>query len=559
MEECVMLRIVVIAVCLVSNFALAAEYIGSKGAVASRSTIASEVGRDILKMGGNAIDAAVATGFALAVTYPSAGNIGGGGFAVLRLEDGSTYSLDFRETAPLALKPDHFLDESGEVVSERLTLHPLGCGVPGSVSGLLALHDRFGSLPLKDLITPAIELAKKGFPLSAALVESFKKQMKYMKSYPASSAVFSNQGEPFEVQHVWTQPDLAKTLKRIQKKGVDGFYRGKTADLLIAEIDAGGGVMTRGDLVAYQSKWREPIIGSYRNYQIISMPPPSSGGVLLVHILQMLEQVVPKPWRDVDTVHLLIEAERLAYADRSVHLGDPDSNDLPMEELLSAGYAKKRFNKILMNRANVSDQLGAGRFPEESPETTHYSVMDAQGNSVSVTTTLNWAYGNKRVVNGAGFLLNNEVDDFAVQAGVPNSYGLLGNEKNLVRGGRRMLSSMSPTIIVGPEGSITVLGSPGGSTIITTVLQVILNLVDHEMTLNLAVQAPRFHHQWKPDRVFFEPLGYFPSLVQELEQRGHRGLVKRERPIGDVNAIQFRNGHFSAVTDPRFDALPAVY
>ena len=537
----------------------AAEYTAKNGAVVSRSTLASQAGREILLQGGNAIDAAVATGFALAVTYPSAGNLGGGGFAVIRTADGNTFALDFRETAPKNLKPGDFLDETGQVISSKLTLHPLGCGVPGTVDGLILMHERFGTLPLKALIQPAIDLAEKGFDLPASMVSAFKEQMEFMQDYPASKELFSSKGESFPVGFRWVQKDLAKTLKRIQKKGRAGFYQGKTADLLINEIQRTGGVMTFQDLLDYKSKWREPVAGTFRGYQVISMPPPSSGGALLIQILNMMENLEPREWCDVDQIHYLIEAERLAYADRAVHLGDPDFHDNPLLQLVSKAYAKERFNLISEQKANLSDEVQHGQFPEESHETTHFSVLDKWGNAVSLTTTLNWSYGNKRIVPGAGFLMNNEIDDFSVKEGVPNSYGLLGNKKNLVQGGKRMLSSMTPTILLGPDGDLVVLGSPGGSTIITTVLQVVVNLIDHHMTLEQAVMAPRFHHQWKPDRVLFERLGWFPTLIESLKNKGHRNLIKMDDTLGDVNAIRLKGGSIHAVTDPRFDALPAVY
>jgi len=538
-----------------------ATYLAKNGAVVSRSSLASAVGRDILKRGGNAIDAAVATGFALAVTYPSAGNLAGGGFAVIRLQDGSSRTLDFRETAPSSVDHKTFLDEEDNVIDNLLTLHTLGSGVPGTVDGLLLLHQTYGTLPLKDLIKPAIDLAGKGFILSASMVASFEKQMIYMRKHPASMDVFTNNGRSYRVGEKWIQKDLMRSLKRIAGKGRAGFYEGKTAELIVGEMERTGGAMTLQDLKKYRSIWRDPIHGTYRDYRIISMPPPSSGGVLLVQILNMLEptDVQSMGWGNHDLIHLMIEAERLAYADRAVFLGDPDFSTVPTETLIDKTYALNRITGVDPMKAGVSKSVSEGQIPEESLETTHFSVLDRTGNLVSITTTLNWAYGNKMVVPGAGFLLNNEMDDFVVKPGVPNSYGLLGNKKNLVQGGKRMLSSMAPTIIIGPDGSLAVLGSPGGSTIITSVLQVTMNLIDHQMTMEQAIRAPRFHHQWLPDRVRFEPFAWTPALLSNLEGKGHRELKPQQSYIGDVNGILLRKGIIEAVTDPRYDSLPGVY
>jgi gamma-glutamyltranspeptidase/glutathione hydrolase len=542
-------------------FVHAADYHCSHGAVVSHSSIASGVGLEVLRDGGNAFDAAVATGFALAVTYPSAGNLGGGGFAVIRTQDGGTYSLDFRELSPKALTSEHFLTEQGEVDHTKLTLHPLGCGVPGTVAGLIELHRKYGSMNLKKLIQPAIVLAQKGFPLSASRVQSYAGQMRFMAPYPASREIFSTEGKPFSPGHIWIQKDLAQTLKRICDKGKSGFYEGRTAELIVAEMKRTGGVMTLEDLKNYRPVWREPIRGTYQKFDIVSMPPPSSGGILLVQILNMIEALLVNglDWHDSMRIHCIVEAERLAYADRAFYLGDPDFNVNPVRKLVSKAYAYERIRLIQPYQASDSDKTGHGEWPHESPETTHFSVLDGKGNAVSITTTLNWAYGNKRVVPGAGFLMNNEVDDFSVLEGVPNTYGLLGSKMNLVEGGKRMLSSMSPTIVTGPDGFLLVLGAPGGSTIITTVLQVILNVVDHGMDLGMAVRAPRIHHQWKPDEIRIERLGWNPDMVRQLKSMGHRNIIKYMHPIGDVNAVLLRNGEMEAVTDPRFDALPAVY
>ncbi|WP_420038323.1 gamma-glutamyltransferase [Sulfidibacter corallicola] len=527
--------------------------VGEHGMVASRSMIASQVGVDIMKQGGNAIDAAVAVGFALAVTYPSAGNLGGGGFMVVRLEDGKVVTLDFRETAPAAASRDMYLDEHGDVIKGQSTKTRKASGVPGTVDGLLRVLEKHGTLSRQQVLAPAIKLAREGFVLNRDLAGQFKNQLRFMKDYPASMKSFSKNGEPYQAGDLWKQPDLAKTLERISKKGSDGFYKGETAKLLVSEMKRGLGLISKKDLAKYESKWRDPIKGTYRGYDIWGMAPPSSGGVLVVQMLNMLEphDVRAMGWGSAALIHLMIEAERRAYADRAEHLGDLDFVEVPLAKLTDKEYAQERMGDYSADKASDSEKIGAGSWPLESRETTHYSVVDGKGNAVACTTTLNWGYGNKIVVEGAGFLLNNEMDDFSVKANVPNTYGLLGRVANEIQPGKRMLSSMSPTIVSRDDELVLVTGSPGGSTIITTVLQVVVNTIDHEMDINDAVGLPRFHHQWKPNRIIFEPFAYSPDTRKLLEQRGHVDLMKSRWRLGDANSILVKDGELRGMSDPR--------
>ncbi len=535
---------------------------GTQGAVSSRSQLASDVGIQIMQDGGNAIDAAVAVGFALAVTYPSAGNIGGGGFMVIRLEDGTVLTQDARETAPAAAYRDMFLDDDGEVDRNRALFSALSAGVPGSVAGLLDALERHGTLSREQVLAPAIQLAEDGFILTEDLATDFERVLDTMREHPASYEIFSNNGQPWQAGERWVQRDLADTLKRIAAQGRDGFYKGQTADLLVAEMERLGGMITHEDLVNYEPVWRDPIHGSYRGYEIWSMPPPSSGGALIVQMLNMLEphDIGALGAGSVETAHLMIEAERRAYADRAEHLGDPDFYPVPLDMLTSRDYARYRFQDFDPQRATPSDEVGAGSWPDESLETTHYSVIDKNGVAVSVTTTLNLGYGNRIVVPGAGFLLNNEMDDFAAKPGAPNAYGLLGDEANKVEPGKRMLSSMSPTIVTRDGMPYLITGSPGGSTIITTVFQVILNVLDHGMSVSDAVAAPRFHHQWQPDVIRLEDNVFSPEVVQQLQAMGHQGLMASNFRIGDANSIKvLEDGQYEAAADPRNDGGASAY
>ncbi len=542
-----------IAVLLLCPVAQANTVRGENGAVASRSAIASEVGVDILKQGGNAVDAAVAVGFALAVTYPSAGNIGGGGFMVIRLPDGTVVTQDAREKAPLTAHRDMFLNDEGEVDRSLSVASLLSVGVPGSVAGLLDALERYGSLPRETVMAPAIRLAEEGFELNEDLANDFRRVLGSMRSYPASMAIFSKQGEPYQAGDTWVQKDLAETLRRISEQGRDGFYKGRTAELMVAEMQRGGGLISHEDLNGYEAEWREPIRGSYRGYDIWSMPPPSSGGILLVQMLNMLEpyDIGALGKGSAETVHLMIEAQRRAYADRSRHLGDSDFYPVPLETLTSKDYARERFASFDPEKSSRSADIHAGSWQQESTETTHYSVMDGNGMAVSVTTTLNLGYGNKMVVPGAGFLLNNEMDDFSAKANTPNSYGLVGEEANQIEPGKRMLSSMTPTIVSRDGETVLITGTPGGSTIINTVLQVVLNVLDHQMNVEEAVASPRFHHQWLPDQVRYETGAFTPEVLEELRAMGHQDLRPSGYGLGDANSIKVEDGVIEASSDPR--------
>jgi gamma-glutamyltranspeptidase/glutathione hydrolase len=528
---------------------------GANGAVASRSLIASEVGVDIMRAGGNAVDAAVATGFALAVTWPSAGNLGGGGFMVIRLADGTVITNDHREKAPLAATEDMYQDADGNVVDGLSTHSHLAVGVPGSVAGMLDVLERYGTLDRRTVIEPAIRLARNGFPLTFDHAEDFRDALGRMRPYPASMAKFTKAGGvPYEPGDLFRQPELAKTLERIAEHGRAGFYEGETADLLVAEMERGNGIITHEDLAAYESVWREPIRGTYRGHEIVSMPPPSSGGLLLVQMLNMLEpfDVGGMGYGSAAATHLMIEAERRAYADRATHLGDSDFYPVPFDMLVDPEYAAHRMADFDPQQAPPSSEVGAGSWPAESPDTTHLSTMDAAGNMVAYTTTLNLSYGTKIVVPGAGFLLNNEMDDFSAKPGVPNAYGLIGREANAIEPGKRMLSSMTPTLVLKDGEPWLATGSPGGSTIITTTFQVIVNSIDHGMGVHDAVGRPRFHHQWKPERVIHEPLGLSPDTLAILEGMGHEMVpTPWGGGIGDANTVKRVGDEIRGMSDPR--------
>ncbi|MCY3623929.1 MAG: gamma-glutamyltransferase [Gammaproteobacteria bacterium] len=534
---------------------------GSEGAVASRSPQATEVGIGVLRRGGNAIDAAVAMGFALAVTHPSAGNLGGGGFMVIRLANGELVANDHREKAPSKAHRDMFLNDSGEVVDGLSTASHLAVGVPGSVDGLLSVLDRHGTLSRGEVIAPALALARDGFPLPADIAAQFARLRPRFEPYTASLAKFTRaDASPLEAGDLFRQPDLAATLARIAEHGRAGFYAGTTADLIVAEMARGGGLVSHRDLAEYRSVWREPVRGSYRGYQIISMPPPSSGGALLIQMLNMLEphDLATLGRGSPAVVHLMIEAQRRAYADRAEHMGDTDFYDVPLGMLMAKDYARHRFADFDPQTASRSTDIGAGSWPDESAETTHVSAMDRAGNAVAYTTTLNLGYGSKIVVAGAGFLLNNEMDDFSSKPGIPNSFGLVGAEANAIEPGKRMLSSMTPTLVLKDGEPVLATGSPGGSTIITTVLQVVTNVVDHGMGIGQAVAAPRFHHQWQPNQVRYEPGAISADTRMSLERIGHIGF--RETPgIGDANSVMRVGGGIIARSDPRNAGAAAAY
>jgi gamma-glutamyltranspeptidase/glutathione hydrolase len=533
---------------------LLAEYLrGSQGMVASRSELASEVGAQILAEGGNAVDAAVATAYALAVAYPSAGNLGGGGFILIALANGTVLAQDNREKAPGRAHRDMFLDSAGEV-DRDLALNSLqSSGVPGSVAGLLDALQRYGTMTREQVLAPAIALAEDGFLLNEDLASQFQENLEGFRAHPASLAVFSKNGEPYQAGDRWQQPDLANTLKRIASAGRDGFYKGPTADLIVNEMQRNNGLISLEDLAAYEPVWREPVHGTYRGFEVWSMPAPSSGGVLLVQMLNMLEpyDLGTLGYGSKETLHLMIEAQRRAYADRAEYLGDPDFVDVPAAQLVSKEYARLRFNDFDPARATDSSSIGAGAWPTESLETTHFSVADSMGNAVSMTTTLNRSFGNRIVVPGAGFLLNNEMDDFSSKPDTPNSYGLIGRDANEIAPNKRMLSSMAPTIVTRAGKPVLLTGSPGGSTIINTVLQVVLNVLDHRMPVEQAVTSPRIHHQWLPDIVRYEIGAISDDVADQLRAMGHKGLTGSRFSIGDANTIYLDGTALEGVSDPR--------
>ena len=528
------------------------EVQAKNGVVASRSALASEAGIKAMKQGGNAIDAIVASAFTLAVTYPSAGNLGGGGFLVFRQHDGSTWALDFREVAPVASTRDMFLDEDGNYDPEIALRSRMASGVPGSVAGLLLAHERFGKLSRQEVLAEAIRLAEEGFELPEDIARQIagRKEL-WLRSEGSRNKFLNERGEVFGAGDLFVQKDLATTLERISKEGRQGFYQGKTAELIVAEMERGVGLISLDDLKNYTPKWRAPVQGTYREHKVISMPPPSSGGIILVQMLNMLEpyELQETGFGTKSTLHLMAEVERRAYADRAQYLGDSDFFPVPIETLISKQYAQTRFKDFVADNATPSEQITAGQMPEESEETTHLSAIDSDGNAVALTTTLNSGYGNGYVVKGAGFLLNNEMDDFSAKPGVPNQFGLIGGEANAIAPNKRMLSSMTPTILVHTDGRILVTGSPGGSTIITTVLQIIVNLVDHEMSLNEAVSSPRFHHQWLPDQITVERNSFDKETLDELTTLGHK--IATRASIGDANSALTTKTKVMGVSDPR--------
>lgn len=521
------------------------------GMVASQQWIASQVGADVLADGGNAVDAAIATGFALAVTHPTAGNIGGGGFMVIRFPDGRTTALDFREKAPLEAHPDMWLDENGEYSSEIHHRSHLAVGVPGTVAGFDKAHRLYGQAEWSDLVEPAVELADDGFELSDALSGSLARFVERIQ-YEASQQAFSDGGDPYGPGETLRQPDLARTLERIRDEGRDGFYLGETARMLADEMRRGGGIITEEDLELYEARERAPIRGTYRGYDIISMPPPSSGGVAIVAMLNILEayDLAAMGHNSTTYIHHLAEAMRRAYRDRAEFLADADFADVPVQKLTSKEHAAWLRRNIDPERASVSHPTDV-KMGYESPETTHYSVVDADGMAVSVTYTLESGYGSGIVVPGAGFLLNNEMGDFNAGPGLTNDRGLIGTEPNLARPEQRMLSSMSPSIVARDGELVAVVGSPGGRTIINTTMQLILNMVDFGMSIDEAVAAPRIHHQWLPDRIRIEEDGVPASTVSELEAMGHTVQMGGRQGSANSIGVDARTGERVGAPDPR--------
>ncbi|UBM58044.1 gamma-glutamyltransferase [Marinilongibacter aquaticus] len=537
---------------------------GQKGMVASAHPVASQVGVEILKSGGNAADAAVATFFALAVVYPFAGNLGGGGFAVVRDDKGEAYALDFREKAPLKAHKDMYLDENGDVIKGLSIVGHLASGVPGAVAGMVELHEKLGSKPWKEVLAPAIKLAKEGVVLTAGQANGMNRSRETflkvngpdLKYYIKEGGLDWAEGETF------VQGDLGESLVRIQKEGRDGFYKGKTADLLVKEMESGGGIISHEDLEQYDAVWREPIQEPYKNYKIISMPPASSGGVALVQLLKLVEPYPLKDWgwNTANTAQVMIEAERRVYADRAKWLGDEDFVKVPMKELMSEPYLKERWASFNPDRATLSSDIEGGTIPfYESDQTTHFSIVDKNGMAVSITTTLNGGYGSKVVVDGGGFFMNNEMDDFSIKAGVPNMFGLIGNKANEIQPGKRMLSSMTPTIVEKDGELFLVVGTPGGSTIITSVYQTILNVIEHGMSMQQAVNALKFHHQWLPDKIYTEKNAFDNETLQTLLNKGYI-IEIQNRTLGRMDCIMVHpNGTLEGGSDPRSENTSIGY
>ncbi len=509
-----------------------------KAMVVTAHPIASTVGVEILKSGGNAIDAAVAVHFALAVVYPNAGNLGGGGFMVLRLRNGESNTLDFRETAPERATRSMYLDSNGNVRGNFSLQTALASGVPGSVDGMITAHQKYGKLAFGVLLAPSIRLAHQGFAITARQAAELNATATLFREANPQGCAFIAP-TPWKAGDTLRQPELAQTLERIRDLGRDGFYSGETAEKIVAAMRATSGIITLDDLKNYRSKWRAPLTGKYKQYNIITMPPPSSGGVALLQLLTMNSMQLPTT-RSLDISqreHRFVEFEKRVYADRATYLGDPDFAHVPVRELLAESYLDRRLSGFSPVDATPSTKIQAGKIPyPEKEETTHYSIIDAERNAVSVTTTLNDSYGSKVVVGGAGFLLNNEMDDFSVKPGVPNYYGLIGGEANSIAPKKRMLSSMTPTIVTNQDSSLfMVVGTPGGSTIITSVFQVVTNVIERTMTMQEAVNQKRFHHQWLPDEIKYERGAFSSEIENSLKRKGHT-LTLREA-IGRVDAI----------------------
>jgi len=521
------------------------------GIVVSGHRLASQAGIEILQQGGNAVDAAIAVSYALAVVLPEAGNIGGGGFLVLRRADGFATTIDYREKAPGAAHRDMYLDEHGNVITRLTRDGALAVGVPGTVAGTLYALEKYGGLDRRRVLAPAIRLADEGWILDVPMGGG------KFKMFEESNAVFNKpDGSRYEAGERWVQKDLAATLRTIAEHGRDGFYKGRVADRFVATMRKYDGIITHEDLAGYDCVERAPVTGMYRGYGIVSMPPPSSGGISLIEMLNMLEgyDVRALGYNTADAVHLMIEVERRVFADRAQYIADPDFYDVPQASLLSKAYARRRAAGIDMSAATPSTQVRCGD-PEaadiESRQTTHYSVVDKDGMAVAVTTTLEGSYGSHLVVGGAGFLLNNEMGDFSAKTGVPNTAGLVYGQANAVEPNKRMLSSMTPTIVTENGRLFVVVGTPGGPTIITTVLQCLINIIDHDMTIDRAVAAARFHHQWLPDAVEHEKEAFSDAAAEELKRRGH--LLKDVKRIGNVQAVVVdpQTGVLTGFSDPR--------
>ncbi|MBX2933662.1 MAG: gamma-glutamyltransferase [Ferruginibacter sp.] len=519
-----------------NNYTIQKSITCTKGAVVCAHPLASQVGLHILQMGGNAVDAAIATQLALAVVYPGAGNIGGGGFMVAHLKNGKNISIDYREKAPAAASRDMYLDKDGNPLLNLSQNGHLAAGVPGTVAGLFASL-KYAKLPFATLIQPAIDLAEKGFAITASQAASFNSTKKEFLELNTSPVAFVKDGD-WKAGDILVQKDLANTLKRIRDKGQKGFYEGETAKLVVAEMKKGNGIISLSDLKNYKAKERDVVDFNYKGYQILTMPLPSSGGIILEQMMKMIEDknIAEMKFETAASVQLMTEVERRAYADRAEFLGDPDFVKVPVKTLVSNAYLQERMKDYEPGRAGSSKNIKAGHI-HESEETTHISIVDDEGNAVSVTTTLNGGYGSRTVVSGAGFLLNNEMDDFSVKPGVPNMYGAVGNDKNAIAPGKRMLSSMTPTIVLKNGSPYLVVGTPGGTTIITSVFQTLVDILEFNMTVDDAVNKPKFHHQWLPDVLFIEK-GFSPDVKKELQAMGYD--IKERSAIGRTEVIQIK-------------------
>ncbi|MEN5056576.1 MULTISPECIES: gamma-glutamyltransferase [Sphingobacterium] len=526
----------------------------NKAAVVTAHPLASKVGVDILKMGGNAIDAAVAVQFALAVVYPNAGNIGGGGFMVYRSSKGEINALDFREKSPEKGHANMYLDKQGNVIEDLSVYGHLSAGVPGSVDGMVEAHKKYGKLDWKTLLNPAIALAEKGFPITKQQAEEFNEYKESFQKYNPSGAPILKTTS-WKKGDLFQQQELANTIRRIADHGRDGFYKGITADLIVKEMHKGNGIISYNDLENYKAVWRQPVTGYYRGHKIICMAPPSSGGPALVALLQSVAQYPLGKWgfQSDSAVRVMVEAERRIYADRAKYLGDPDFIRVPVKELTDSIFNSERLKAVNLTKATASSDVKAAKFPGyESEETTHFNIVDSEGNAVSITTTLNNSYGSRVFVSGAGFILNDEMDDFSVKPGVPNIYGLVGGKANAIEPNKRMLSSMTPTIVEKDGKLFMVVGTPGGSTIMTSVFQTIVNVIDYQQNAQQSVSSPRFHHQWLPDQIDVEKNAITPEVRKSLENAGYK--ISPRGNIGRVeNIIILPNGKLQTGADPRGD------